>query len=276
MKFMIVLLALGSLLLVWMVVVMDSGSPISAVVQEPEDPELQALLEARRDTLADIVRLFQAEIDVGTLSPDFLSNAELLALEAEHELAKSQKERIAILQKMMEVTRKREEYARVRWETSTLKESEFLSAKARHQEASINLRWARKGVWSLSGGRGEDDPPITGKPEDEELRKLLVEHRDTLKTIRQLVAVDGLTGTASIGDLINVNDAYLNAERKLAKSPQEQVEILKEGLRLQTEAEQMAKGMSDVGTLKKTEYLSAKAARIKAEIELHTARRRAM
>ena len=44
---------------------------------------------------------------------------------------------------------------------------------------------------------------------------------------------------------------------------------------MQTEVEQIAQAKSEIGTMRQAEYLPAKAARMKVEIELHKARERA-
>ena len=44
---------------------------------------------------------------------------------------------------------------------------------------------------------------------------------------------------------------------------------------MQTEVERIAQAKSEIGTLRQAKYLPAKAARMKVEIELHRARKRA-
>ena len=109
------------------------------------------------------------------------------------------------------------------------------------------------------------------EPIDQELQTLLVEHRDTLKTIRQFVDKDINTGVVQIGDMINANNAYFNAELELPKSPQERIVVLEEALEKQTDVESIANAKMEVGTGYKAELLIAKAARLKVEINLHKA-----
>lgn len=73
-----------------------------AVTQEPEDKELQTLMETRRDTLKEVVRLVDVRFKTGTMTANKLLMAQTALLEAELELAKSQHERIAIFEKMLE------------------------------------------------------------------------------------------------------------------------------------------------------------------------------
>ena len=143
MKTMIVTLVLASIAGVDCVV-MDSGSPSSAGAQEPEDPRTPGIAGARRDTLTDVVRLLQAEVEVAALSHDVLSNAELLAFEAELELAKSPQEQVEILKEALRLQSEVEHDAQIRHEVGTLKTTEYLSAKAARIKAEIELHKARK------------------------------------------------------------------------------------------------------------------------------------
>ena len=73
-----------------------------AVVQVPEDLELRALQEARRDTLKEVVRLLDEGSQFGTITHNEMLMVKTALLEAELELARSQHERIAIFEKMLE------------------------------------------------------------------------------------------------------------------------------------------------------------------------------
>ena len=61
---------------------------------------------------------------------------------------------------------------------------------------------------------------------------------------------------------------------ELAKSPQERVAIFEEALKVQTKVEEVANKRYQLGMLNKVELLSATAARMKAEIDLHKARKK--
>ena len=91
-----------SLVLVSIAGLMYFSDESLAVTQEPEDKELQTLMETRRDTLKEVVRLADVRSQTGTITANELLMAQTALLEAELELAKSQQERIAILEKMLD------------------------------------------------------------------------------------------------------------------------------------------------------------------------------
>ncbi len=266
----------------------NSASPVSghsvtetpAEVERPDDDELPNDGErpgsprARRDTLGQAARLIQDQVEAGIAAPDVLARASLLVLAAELEFVKTREEGISILEKILEAQTGIEESARSRWEVRTGNELDVLNAQAGREEAAINLYKVKKGEWPSSVGRGKENHSATQGAEDPELQTLLVEHRDTCKKIVPLVDSGFLQGSTRMINLINSNNALRDAEMELAKSPQERVAIFEEALKVQTKVEEVANKRYQLGMLNKVELLSATAARMKAEIDLHKARKK--
>jgi hypothetical protein len=248
----------------------------TAEIRNTNDAAIHRLLATRYDTLKEAAQLIQAERDVGSVSIEMVSRVNEPLLEAALELTGRSEEGVAIREKMLADKRKIEEHFQARWKANILKEQYFLAAKADREEAAIKLHRARRGKWRERMGRNDALTFVTqDEPIDQELQTLLVEHRDTLKTIRQFVDKDINTGVVQIGDMINANKAYFNAELELAKSPQERIVILEEALEKQTDVESIANAKMEVGTGYRAELLIAKAARLKVEIDLHKARKNA-
>ncbi len=234
------------------------------------------LLQTRYETLKEAAQLIQIEVRAGFGPIETMSQVNELLLEAVSELPDHSEEGIAILGNLLADRTKIEKHFHAYWKANNLYEKHFLFAKAARVKAAINLHRAKKGIWP--GRLGREDARVSAteeEPIDQELQSLLVEHHDTLKTVQRLVEKDGKTGVAQIADMINANHAYFNAELELAKSPQEQVAFLQEALKMQAAVERVAAAKHNAGTLRQSEYLPAKAARMKVEIELHIARKRA-
>jgi hypothetical protein len=117
-----------------------------AVVQESEDKELRSLLEARRDTLKQLVLVAEAAINAETirdpermrLFSDYMHELQL----AELDLAQSKAERIAIIEKMVMSQKKLEMWLEQREES----EASILMATAARIKAEIDLHKAKKGI----------------------------------------------------------------------------------------------------------------------------------
>lgn len=73
-----------------------------------------------------------------------------------------------------------------------------------------------------------------------------------------------------------LNHAYIDllaAELPLAKTHAERIVLYEKSLEARTEIERVTQEVHELGTVGRDEYLRAKADRIKAEIDLHTARK---
>ena len=248
----------------------------TAEMRKTNDAAIHKLLQERYDTLKDAAQLIQIEVESGYRPIETKSRVNELLLEVTLELPDRTEDGIAILEQILSDSTNVEKQYHAYWKANNLYEKHYLVAKAARVEAAINLHRVKKGQWPASLGSEDSRASVTGDEQnDAELQALRVEYRDTLKTVQRLVAKDGNTGVAKIADMLNANHAYFNAELELTKSPQEQVAVLQEALKMQTEVERIARVKSEIGTLREAEYLPAKAARQKVEIELHRARKRA-
>lgn len=243
-----------------------------AAVQGPDDEELQALLEARRDTLRDAVRVIRQKVEVGLATSGDLANQDLLVLAAELELAKSPRERIAIYEKMVKNQKDIEQILGLELESGVGSRMESLNATAARIKAEIQLHQARKGKWPVVKESGRENPAVDREPEDKELQTLLEARRDTLRKVVQLI--EQQEATTSVFDLTNANTEFLEAELELVSSQQERIAIFEKILDTQTELEQGVREIVKEGRASVTELLIATAARMKAEIDLHKARKK--
>ena len=248
----------------------------TAEMRKTNDAAIENLLEERYDTLIDVAELIQSEVINGFGPVEGMSRANELLLEATLDLPDRAEGGIAILERILADNTNVEKQFHAAWKANNLYEKDFLVAKAARFKAAINLHRAKKGEWpehiGLTNSRAA---VIEEEPIDAELQTLLVEHRDTLKAVRQLVDKDLKSGVVRIAEMINANNAYFNAELELARTPPEQAAFLQEALKLQAEVERIAQAKFEIGTLREAECLPAKAARMKVEIELHKARKQA-
>jgi len=106
-----------------------------------------------------------------------------------------------------------------------------------------------------------------------ELRAKLIERRDTLKDLVRIQAQREQMGGESTSML---NQAYidlLEAELLLTNSHAERIILYEKSLAARTEIEKVTQEMREVGVGIPEDHLRAKADRIKAEIDLHNARK---
>ena len=108
---------------------------------------------------------------------------------------------------------------------------------------------------------------------DLELRALLEARREVLKETVEILGVRFREGGSSPDALVAANVALLEAELELSGSKVERVHVLQQLLEQHKELEQRMEEMSDLGVGRPEDYLTAKAARLTAEIELHKARK---
>jgi hypothetical protein len=115
-----------------------------AVTQKEEDKELRALLEAHRDTLKKVLEIERLRYLQG--SRDFGGTRGLSRelVEIEIELARTQDERIKILEASLEACAAVEQMSEARLQTGTLTADALLLAKGDRLRAEIALHKARK------------------------------------------------------------------------------------------------------------------------------------
>lgn len=247
------------------------GHDGTAEAPKTTDVEIKKLLDTRYETLKEAVSLIQFEVESGFGSTESLPRVSGLLLETFLELPNRPAEGIAILETILADNTKIEKRFHAYWKENNLYEKSFLLSKAAREEAALNLYRAKNAKSPESIGRNTPSASIAEEGPGKELQALLIEHRDTLKTLRRVVVKDGEVGVASIANMINANNAYVQAELELATSPQEHAASLQEALKMQKDVERIAQGRYETGTLREAEFLSAKAARLKAAIELQRA-----
>ena len=258
-------------------VLANRTSETPAAVQGPSDEALQALLEARHETLRDAARFIQTNVGFGRPESDELAKANMAFLEAELELVRSPEERIAIYEKMVGNQKEIEEKLNTLVESRVGSRKEPLNATAARINAEIQLHQARKGKWPVMTESGRENPAVTQEPEDPELRALLEARRDTLKEVVSLLNGRFQTGTITAYEPLMAKTALLEAELELAKSQHERIAIFEKMLEAQTEVERNLSEIVEYGGREGAgpeDLKKATAARMKAEIDLHKARKK--
>lgn len=115
----------------------------AAAAPHVEDPELRALLEARRDTMKELVRIKESASEVGAGSVREVAVANIALAEAELELARSKDQRIAILEQLLERQRELEQVQQAMRDSGAGQHEDFFAAKAARLKAEIELHKAR-------------------------------------------------------------------------------------------------------------------------------------
>lgn len=104
---------------------------------------------------------------------------------------------------------------------------------------------------------------------DKRLNSLLTERRDTLRQVVDLVIVEYRGGAGTIEEIIQAQNALLDAELDIAKTNAERVRIREEQVKNFRELENLLKQRHESGSgITKSELLVAKATRLEAEINL--------
>ena len=159
-----------------------------AGTQEPEDPELRALLEARRDTLKEVVQISNPMKHASGVSVAEMSAANMSLLEAELELTESQQERIAIFEKTLAAQAVIESSAEARMRVAQGTTDQLLIVTADRMKAEIDVHFTRKGKSPASAKLSAEIPAVVQEPEDPGLRALLEARRDSLVRAMQFIA----------------------------------------------------------------------------------------
>lgn len=120
---------------------------------------------------------------------------------------------------------------------------------------------------------GHDSSTAAPAIEDSELRALLEARRDVLKQAVEILNTSFRQGITSPNAVIAANVALLEAELELAKSKEERLLVLQQLLEHHKQLEQQTEKMFEATLGRREDCLAAKAARLKAEIALHKARK---
>lgn len=101
--------------------------------------KLTALLKERRDTLKQLVKIVEARYRNGAATEESVIQASLQLQQAELDLAKTRRERIAICKRTVELLRKQEKIAQARFEAARGTREDVLSARAARLQAEIQM-----------------------------------------------------------------------------------------------------------------------------------------
>ena len=128
-----------ALLLSVAVILSHEGKTPQVVAQSGETSAVTKLLIERRDTLRSIEDLHKRQIQSGAGGYVELIRATMARLEAELDLADSNEERIATLEKKLEETKKLERMVQERLKNGAANELEILRIRVERLEAEIAL-----------------------------------------------------------------------------------------------------------------------------------------
>lgn len=133
-------LALVSLaLIVW-----PAGQPSAVAAQKAtKDTRLKELLKERLDTLKEIAAQTEKGFKGGQVPMGRVLEANQAVLRAELELCESDRDRVAVLEKIVKAAREREEFV-AKQASSAVPARDVLKAKADRLEAEIALERAKQ------------------------------------------------------------------------------------------------------------------------------------
>ena len=123
-------------------------------------------------------------------------------------------------------------------------------------------------VWTMIGSVFVGSIVFGNEPTSAEIEALLKERRDTLQQLVESTEALYRSGVAPLDSLLRATDELLAAQLELAKSKEERIAIHRERLKNARRLEHHSETIYKEGRASVTEYLRAKAARLKAEIEL--------
>jgi hypothetical protein len=103
---------------------------------------------------------------------------------------------------------------------------------------------------------------------DNRINSLLAERRDTFRQLVELVEGRYKMGQTTLSNVIRERNRLLEAELEIAKTSIDRIRILEDRVKNFRDLENELKQLHKVGRLTDDKLLVAKAARLKAEIEL--------
>lgn len=118
-------------------------------------------------------------------------------------------------------------------------------------------------------------PPVQSQQPAAQSNRLLalqVERRDTLRELHDVIASRYQQGQASIDELIRIRSTVLEAELPLAATKRERLILLEQQVDNFRELEEITQQRFEAGQTPSGPALSAKAARLAAEIDLEQER----
>lgn len=131
--------------------------------------------------------------------------------------------------------------------------------------SSLCVVVASLGVMLSSQTAGSQDEKPTS-PENK-INSLMVERRDTLRQLVDSVTAQYKAGRTTLDNVIRARNGLLDAELEIAKTKTERIRIHEERVKNFRDLENAIKQRYTVGKGTHEEMLTAKAARLKSEIE---------
>jgi hypothetical protein len=125
-------------------------SPYRLALQGKTDAKLNELLKERVVTLRALVKLTEADYQKGKVSLDRLHQATMAMLHAELELCESDKEKIAVMEKVLALAKNYAASARTRYQTGHVTHGDVLLTSAARLEAEIALERAKAKIRAKS------------------------------------------------------------------------------------------------------------------------------
>jgi outer membrane protein TolC len=119
------------------------GGPAGAAAAEPKDSRLRDLLREKLDVLTEVADQVEKAHKAGQVSREQVLQAKEAVLRAELDLCESDKERVAVLEKMAAAARQREEEVAKLVQAGQVPTSVLLRAKLARLDAEIALERAK-------------------------------------------------------------------------------------------------------------------------------------
>jgi outer membrane protein TolC len=113
------------------------------LAEEPKDTRLKELLKERVETLRKVVEIVSQQYKLGGVGIGQVVQAQQSLLRAELDLCDSDKERIAVLEKLVSLMKDHEKIAAARFKSGDGRQGEALMAKATRLDAEIALERLR-------------------------------------------------------------------------------------------------------------------------------------
>jgi hypothetical protein len=229
----------------------------------------QELLKKRRDVLEELTTIHERTRKAGQGLPKDILEVSRKLLEAELALPGKAEERRKAYQAHFDRLKKEEELSgEMFFKVKKIGLDNYLPVKAARLEAEALLLRAKN---------------TEAKPDPPEVRKKLLEWRDTLRKERKVWLDNIEAGAESIETEVSNKREFsfwgksvflrlLEAELAVADKPADRIKAFQAYLDIRKEGEKEAKGAVDVGKVGPDTYLAAKARRLEAEIWLERAK----
>ncbi len=252
----------------------DSGvSPRAAVDSAhtpPPSPKTQAEVSQteqkaqaeRIQTLQKVVEVVDAQIHAGTAMPEERIAAVDAVLQAQLDAARTEAERIAILEELLDNRRDFEKITMARFQNGRCSELDYDQAQAERLEAEIRLAKEKPAA-------GTDNPkPGANREVNENIRKL--QNQRIVSRAKACVISDAQYryGTADFSQRIAASEALLEAELEAAETKAARIALLQKLLLIRLDFEKYTQGQFIKGKGSQATCLRAKTDRVATEDRL--------